>query len=44
MSTFFFSLKPNARRELRLEAAARHERMLEAVSSTPFIGIQSCFQ
>jgi hypothetical protein len=37
-------MKPNARRELRLEAEARYERTLEAVSSTPFIGIQSCFQ
>src|SRR5215471_2484709 len=30
--------KPNARRELRLEAGARHERTLEAVSSTPLFG------
>jgi hypothetical protein len=29
---------PNARRELLLEAGARHERMLEAVSSTPLLG------
>ena len=30
---------PNARRELRLEAGARHERTLEAVCSTPLFGI-----
>jgi hypothetical protein len=29
---------PNARRELRLKAEARHERTLEAVSSTPLLG------
>src|SRR5215475_662703 len=29
---------PNARRELRLAAGARHERTLEAVSSTPLFG------
>jgi hypothetical protein len=28
----------NARRELLLEAGARHERTLEAVSSTPLFG------
>ncbi len=31
-------MKPNARRELRLEAGARDERTLEAVSSTPLFG------
>jgi hypothetical protein len=34
----------NARPELLPEAGARHERTLEAVSSRPFIGRQSCFQ
>jgi hypothetical protein len=33
--------QPNARRELRLEAGARHERTLEAVSSTPLLGVMS---
>jgi hypothetical protein len=31
--------EPNARRELRLEAGARYERTLEAVSSTPLFGV-----
>jgi hypothetical protein len=31
-------LVPNARLELRLEAGARHERTLEAVSSRPLFG------
>jgi hypothetical protein len=35
---------PNARHELLLEAEARDEPTLEAVSSRPFIGRQSCFQ
>src|SRR5215471_17587313 len=38
MPTVVLLWKPNARRELRLEAGARHERTLEAVSSTPLFG------
>ena len=38
LPTFFFPLKPNARRELRLEAEARHERTLAAVACTPWFG------
>src|SRR5262249_55199271 len=34
--------RPNARRELRLEAGARDERTLEAVSSTPLFGQGGC--
>jgi hypothetical protein len=30
---------PNARPELLLEAGARHERTLEAVSSRPLLGV-----
>jgi hypothetical protein len=33
------SLAANARPELRLEAGARHERTLEAVSSRPLFGL-----
>jgi hypothetical protein len=33
-----FVVGPNARPELLLEAGARHERTLEAVSSTPLFG------
>ena len=38
MLTIFFPLKPNARRQLLLEAGARDERRLEAVSCTPWLG------
>ena len=34
-----FSWRDNARPELRLEAGARHERTLEAVSSRPWLGV-----
>ena len=34
----FFYCKPNARPELLLEAGARHERTLEAVSSRRLLG------
>ena len=37
-------LQPNAKHQVRLEADARHERTLEAVTCMPFIGRQSCFQ
>ena len=36
---YFQRDRANARRELLLEAGARHERTLEAVSSTPWFGV-----
>src|SRR5262245_42307127 len=41
MPTFVCPWKPNARPEPRLEAGARHEQTLEAVSSRPLFGAGS---